>query len=391
MGRMNFSAVKDGRDLQTYLGELEKDQTALEREVESLHAGFNIMRASGRGGNAGNGGGLSFAAKGGQLIRALIAKDFGRVRDLGAEPEPQGDWQTKLPLGSPLTSDSSTGSYTIPVGFYGDVFKIVEENSVMFPLVKKIAMDTRVIQIPVRNAITNMGWITSQSTAVISEMTPTFAEKSLTAYTLAGYIGLNESLLEDGAGVRLYDYFVATFGEDFATEFDNMVFNATATPAAGVFADAGVTLKQLGSGKASLSDIDVDDLLSLISSLSLKYRRGGRFFMSRTGLDSLRGLRDAQGRYIFQDATAGNPPQLLGYPVHACDEISSTPSAGAKVCAFFNPANVIVGQRIQIAIELYDRTAYAVQNEQVFIRARCRMGLCLPVPGAIAVMKLAGN
>lgn len=381
---MTARSIKTGEELTTFLEEQERSLERLDRAYADL---IPLFKQAWKGGGAAR---VSpGAAKIGEFCRALIAKDYGRLQELGGKPEPVGDWQTKV-LGTPLTSDAASGSYTVPVSFYGDVFKIVEEQSVLWSLAQHLPMKSRTLTIPVRNAITNMGWITAQGSAAIGEQSPTFNSKTLTAYTLAGYVPLNESLLEDN-DVLLGQYLIQCFGEDFGTEIDNAIFNALTVPFSGIFVDGNVSVVTLGEGKTSLDSITADDLASIIAATPLKYRRGGQWFMPPEAFDVFRRLKNAMGDYILTNPISADPTGLFGYRVNQCDEITGTPAAGAKVIAFFNPKNVIIGDRVSLAVEIFNKTSYAVTSEELFVRGRARLGFCLPVPGAIITMKLASS
>lgn len=70
-----------------------------------------------------------------------------------------------------------------------------------------------------------------------------------------------------------------------------------------------------------------DCLIDLTFALRAPYRANARWLMNRATAGTVRKFKDADGRFIWQDASAGMPPMLLGFPVELDEEM---PAVGAN-------------------------------------------------------------
>jgi HK97 family phage major capsid protein len=72
----------------------------------------------------------------------------------------------------------------------------------------------------------------------------------------------------------------------------------------------------------------VDDLFALVSKLKAEYRKDACMVMSKSTLFQVVGMKDYQGRFVFNPATApGMPDTLLGYPIVEAEDM---PGVGAN-------------------------------------------------------------
>lgn len=72
----------------------------------------------------------------------------------------------------------------------------------------------------------------------------------------------------------------------------------------------------------------VDDLFTLVSKLKAAYRKNACWVMSKSTLFQIMGMKDYQGRFVFNPATApGMQDTLLGYPIYEAEDM---PAIGAN-------------------------------------------------------------
>lgn len=77
-----------------------------------------------------------------------------------------------------------------------------------------------------------------------------------------------------------------------------------------------------------------DKLLDLVYATKAPYRANGTFLMSRATVSAVRKLKDGQGNYLWQPASApGEWPSLLGYPVAESEDMPAI-AADAMGIAF---------------------------------------------------------
>ncbi|UWQ02714.1 phage major capsid protein [Aliiroseovarius crassostreae] len=82
-----------------------------------------------------------------------------------------------------------------------------------------------------------------------------------------------------------------------------------------------------------------DAIFDLIYALGADYRANGIFVMNSKTVGAVRKLKDADGRFLWSDATvAGEPARLIGYPVLIAEDMPDIASGSASI-AFGDFAN----------------------------------------------------
>ncbi len=79
------------------------------------------------------------------------------------------------------------------------------------------------------------------------------------------------------------------------------------------------------------ADYPADAVIDLIYALPARYRRNGTFVMNSKTAGVVRKMKDADGRFLWNDGfAAGEPATLLGYRVFLCEDM---PDVAANACA----------------------------------------------------------
>lgn len=388
MGRMAAHEIRNGADLTDYLRGQSEDIAQLRGAV---------MTTIGDELNGRSSGGIAHNPAWEKLLRAVLAKSHSQTLDAGARACPT-KWEIaeKADLGSPLYSDATTGSYLVPQGFALELMRVVGEVSTMYPLVKRMKMTTRTLLIPTEATAATMAWLTAES-AGASEVLPTFGQKTLTAKVLAGWIAFTESLIED-SGVSILKAFSEQFVDDLATRLDLAILGDGAggsSPWTGILDDTTVDAAavHMGAGDTTWANLDLDDMFDMIEGLTTaKYRRGATIVTGVTQADKLRRLKDAMGSYVWRDSLAtGMPPTFAGYAVRITD---SWPADGANkpVAIIGNfERGFVLGERIGLAIQLFDQSSYRASYEEQFLRARSRWAGVVTIPECFSLLKTAAG
>jgi HK97 family phage major capsid protein len=360
------------------LDELNATLAAQDRQIGQLHAAFKS--------------GVSFQPRAdltaeGNLIKGIMAGRKDMIVEAGGRPY-VSDAADKMVAGTPgakvLYSDASTGSYAVPQEMHAEVVRVIGELSVMYNKVKRIPMSSYQKVVPVKNATAALTWVTGQSVAT-TEMLPTFDQKTLTAFAVAGYVTLHESFLEDAAP-DVASYFNQIISEDFSDEIDNQVLCGTGVPWTGVLNTVGTNV--VTASGPQFSNICFNDLMAMVGALTKQsYRRNAAFFFNPTVIDSLRSEKDASGRPLIVDPAAPAPSRLVGYPVFAVDAMPSTSAINTKFGCFFDPQTFLLGERKMLELELFSGTSGRVTNSLIYLRAWARYGGVLAIPAAVAVIK----
>jgi HK97 family phage major capsid protein len=158
-----------------------------------------------------------------------------------------------------------------------------------------------------------------------------FGEAILDAWAFKGAIPASVELLQD-SGVGLENIIANVLTTQAARGFDKQLVEGDGTTEPqGIFVgfSAGVT--------AASATFTADNLLSLVYSVGDSYRDSNcSFLIGDTAVGTLRGVKDADGRYLWEPSlTAGVPSTLFGYPV-VTDAFVPTVGTGKKSVAFGN-------------------------------------------------------
>jgi len=386
MGRMMAHEIRTGQDLTNYL-------RAQSEDIAQLRGAWRVSATDSLNGRSS--GSIAHDPEWERCLRAVLAKSHSQTLDAGARAcPPKWEIAEKADLGSPLYSDATTGSYLVPQGFAAELMRVVGEVSTMYPLVKRMKMTTRTLLIPTEASAATMAWLTAES-AGASETLPSFEQKTLTAKVLAGWIAFTESLIED-SGVSILKAFSEQFVDDLATRLDLAILGDGAggsAPWTGILDDATVdgAAVSMGIGDTTWANVDVDDIFAMIEGLTtMKYRRGATIITGVAIADKLRRVKNAMGDYIWRDAlVSGTLPTIAGYPVKITD---NWPADGANkpVALFGNfERGFTLGERIGLAIQLFDQSSFRATYEEQFLRARSRWAGVVTIPACFSLLKTA--
>ncbi|MGR3435047.1 MAG: phage major capsid protein [Shimia sp.] len=80
-------------------------------------------------------------------------------------------------------------------------------------------------------------------------------------------------------------------------------------------------------------DVTADAILDVTYALGAQYRANGTFVMNSKTAGLVRKLKDADGRFLWTDMTAGQPATLMGYPVLIAEDMPDA-ATGAYAVAF---------------------------------------------------------
>jgi HK97 family phage major capsid protein len=315
--------------------------------------------------------------------------DLGKLAKGIAKNDKEGTmrWtmERKANIGTPLVSDATTGSYLTTTEIADAVKWAAYQSSVLVPRVDHTNMGARQKSLPVASTMPTMSWQIAQSSA-FTEVSPTFDTKSLTAYSLGGFVCVTESLLEDN-DVDLGQYLANTFGSYLGYELDYQIARGTGSPWTGILPGATYSTN-LPTGNTQFTDIGWDELVAMIAALnSERWQRNGVFVFHPIVVNALRSKKDANGNYILRESLSlGGPPAFLGYPVFACDALPSTNAASTKFGFFGNPKYFTMGDRVEMSVEKFDKTYAAAQYETVAFRARGRYAGVITLPQAFVAV-----
>lgn len=338
----------------------------------------------------------------GKYIKAMVKRDREGLAKYGASgqglsPDQAAAWgqgqytMQKADLGTPLYSDATTGSYLIPVEYASEILRVAKQSSQLMGKIREVPMSSNSKIFPAEDAAASVTWRTLQASA-ITETTPTFTYRTLTAYTGAMYSAVVEELVED-AMVPVAAHYRDLFGEAFGYEFDYQVCQGSGSPHTGILSGASNGLV-LGAGQTSFNDLKPDDLYDAVAKLTTVNKRiGGTWCFHCTVFDILRKIKDANGNYIIQQPTGTQPGTLCGYPYVISDGMVSLSSddVSTKFVWFGNPKNMLWGNRVGIEFATFDQTGYRAEYGEIIFRGRVRWAFTVGIPAAFVTIATAAS
>ena len=346
----------------------------------------------------GGGGTVGVNAEGwGKFVKAVVRNDRAMIDRLGGaggfgEVRPGEGYSEKTLLGSPLTSDTASGSYTVPQEFSREVARIAEERSDLFGLVKHVPMGTRTMLLPTEATTLDFHWATNQA-AALTEDGPTFGQDTLTVYTGAAWLGVTEELLEDSA-VILGDYIAKLTGEAWSRAFEAAVLtdNGGVSPFTGLLHKGGVNDVPMAPGDASFDSFGMKYCKDLIGALTSRAkRRNAKFCLHPTLADILADEKDAMGQYVWRQSGDTTPQRIKGYGFVLADGMPSASETAASTpfVVFGDLGQIYHGDRIGVEVKYFGQTQNTVQYGVVYFRIRVRAGFAIPIPSAFSRLRTA--
>ncbi|SFB82401.1 phage major capsid protein [Tropicimonas isoalkanivorans] len=276
---------------------------------------------------------------------------------------------------------NTAGGYVVAPEFSTRILQGISEQSPMRSVANTMSIGTTEVYIPKLVSNVQPGWVTEMGPRPTSE--PAFDQQKIEVFEQAVIVPVSQHLLEDSfidLEAFLRNHIAREFAKMEAAAFVNGDGNGKPT---GFLADAAsyqsINVKDDGSDF-------VDALMALYYALPTEYARRATWALNRKSLATIRGLKDANGAFIWQPGlTDSAPSSLFGRPVVEMVDMPDL-AAGAYPVAFgdFHTGYQIV-DRIGIQTMRDDYTG--ADNGIVKIRARRRVGGATVMPEAIAVLE----
>jgi HK97 family phage major capsid protein len=278
---------------------------------------------------------------------------------------------------------ASTGA-PVPTSFYD---QIIKHMVVAGPMLETSTMIRTTggekLQIPRTNAYST-ATLTAEGSA-FSESDPTFqAFLELDAYKYGFLVQVAREMVED-SGVDLLGFLAEQSGIAIG-----VAVNTALTTGSGSSAPTGI-VTAAGTGVTGSTAVSgaftADNLIDLSYSVNSAYRRmpGTGWAMQGATIAAVRKLKDTYGQYLFQPSLqAGQPDQLLGYPIYENPDVAAVGTA-AKSVVFGNLRSYYVRMAGGIRFDRSDEYAFA--NDLITFKASVRLDGGLPQQGAVNVFR----
>jgi HK97 family phage major capsid protein len=265
--------------------------------------------------------------------------------------------------GRPVTNVLSEGvdadgGYTVPVEFDRTLVQALADANIM-----RTAANVITTAAPRKIAM-----VTQESTATwvpengqIPESSVQFGQKTIDAFKLTDMVRISQELLADSM-FNLEQFLVREFARALgAAEEEAFLVGTGNGQPTGLFSATGGA--DIGVTAASANAITFDDVINLVYSLRVPYRRNASFIANDVTIGALRKLKDSNGQFLWQPSLqAGQPDRLLGYPILTSPYVPAI-AAGALPLSFGDYKNYWIADRqgrvLQRLVELF------AQNGQI--------------------------
>ncbi|SDY18262.1 phage major capsid protein [Citreimonas salinaria] len=273
------------------LEEIEKkaDTSKLEDRLDKIEAKANRAKDGGDGD----------ADESAQVER----KAFGTYLRLGNQTPPD---EIKALT---VSSDPQAG-YLAPAEMSTEFVRDLVEVSPIRSVASVRGITSSSVKYPKRTGITNAQWEGEAEES--EESAPSFGQLEVIPHKLTTFTDISNELLSDSGGAAEAEVRLA-LAEDFGKKEGTAFVNGTgAGQPEGLMTNAEIAATVNGSTSA----IDPDKLIDLMYALPAMYRNAGTWGLNGTTLATIRKLKDADGRFLWQPSyAAGQPETILGRPV----------------------------------------------------------------------------
>lgn len=289
---------------------------------------------------------------------------------------------------------NTAGGVLVPEEFSRAIIRLVEQYGVARRLSRVVQMGSDTMNIPRRS-----GGLTPYFVGegiAITESDTTWSNVALSVKKMAAMTRVSSELSEDSI-VSVADMLAFEFGVAFAQREDECLLTGTGTSTYGGMTGAlvkaidgshALATVAAASGHDLLSELDVDDLLSLVALIPEYALPGSVWLTSAPGkaliFDS---LRAAAGGITAADMAAGFMDSFLGYPIVTSPVMpgsASTDYSSAAMLAFGNLALAsTMGVRRDIRISTTDARYFA--EDQVALKATERFDIVVHDLGSASV------
>ncbi|WP_419900641.1 phage major capsid protein [Roseomonas sp. USHLN139] len=269
--------------------------------------------------------------------RILTAVLRGAVRTLS--PEDQQHYRDGLAgrgiNGVAATTPNSAGGYTIAPEYAREMLVTLKAFGGVREAARVLSTaNGTTIPWPTNDDTANRARIIGENAEITADNDLVFGQVNIGSYKYAtGVLKVSVELLQDSA----FD-FDALIRNAMMTRFARGL-NADMTTGAGTAGPQGVvTGAAVGATGATGATVTVapDSLIDLQHSIDPAVRNNGRWMLHDTTLAGLRKLKDAEGRYIWQQGVlVGEPDTLFGKPITVNQDMP-VPAANAKSILFGN-------------------------------------------------------
>lgn len=243
---------------------------------------------------------------------------------------------------------NTTGGYLIPTEVADTIISITPNYGVVRKYATIWTMGQRSVNVP--KAIANLyDYVVDEGASLTPAVSGNlFGQIPLSAKRHGSLVPITSDMI-DFASVNVVDFLVEQISRAISKGTDSIAFlgktsaGTAVSSMPGIFADADATaVPTSGTTFSTLSATNMDGCISALDGDLLD---GARFYMnSKVLFGFVAGLKDNDGRLIYQPATGTNPAMWRGFPIEITNVLPGTSEIDTKFICFGNLKYLFLGQ-----------------------------------------------
>ncbi|MDQ2067701.1 phage major capsid protein [Xinfangfangia sp. CPCC 101601] len=293
------------------------------------------------------------------------------------------------------TAVAADGGYLVDPQTAESIRSMLVATSSLRALATVVQVEAVSFDVLIDRSEVSSGWAT-ETAAQAETTTPTLERISIKLHELSAMPKASQRLLDDSAfdvegwlAGKIATRFIraesaAFISGDGIDKPKGILLPTKVANASWTWGNLGYVASGAASDFASTNASDC--IVNLVYALCADYRANGAFVMNSKTAGAVRKMKDADGRFMWGDSlAAGQPPQLMGYPVLVCEDMPDV-AANAYPIAFGDfAAGYTVAERPDLRIL---RDPFSAKPHVLFYASK-RVGGDITDYAAIKLLKIA--
>lgn len=200
-----------------------------------------------------------------------------------------------------------------------------------------------------------------------------FEEKDAPVRTIAHFIRITKQLAEDAPALAAYINSRMTYLLDRAIENQLLNGNGTSPNLSGLFTTGNFVAHGFTYDNVPETDTILDLIRRCATKINAAGYRADTLFINPADLDTLRGMKDANGQYLMGSPMQSNET-VRPWGLSVCE---SSNVAEGKFMVADTRMGATIYDRQGITLEMFEQDSDNVQKNLITIRAECRMAFAI--------------
>lgn len=291
------------------------------------------------------------------------------------------------------TTDAD-GKYLVPAVTQPRILELIPTFGQARQFMNAFPMSGNETNIPKELTNPTAYWVTEGN--AITDSKAQLGVITMTPKKLAALVTLTNEVLMD-ANVNFGQYIIKKIAQAFGTAEDSQFFAGTGSPMTGIFKSTNT----FGNGEATsgllVTTLSYENLLRCIAGVDQNYLMNAAWYMHRSILPVVAGMKDNGGRPLLEPAFGDLPMRILGFPVRLIENAPSATTANATAGTPFillgdlNNSFIgdVLGMTVSFSTEGVVDSTSLFENDLTGIRVIKRVAFSAGLTAKYSVIKTA--